>query len=120
MITRILPKEEYGRLERTGIPQLPKVRSEDVTIVVVEDEEKIIASMMVLRATYFEGAWIDPDHRNAGVTRGLLDLASEVAQMRGSQWVFVGAADDHMRSILDRLGAAKLPMDSYILNVGGA
>ena len=113
----MLPPEEYARLERTGIPLFPGVSPEDVSVVVVEDKGKVVACMTVLRATHFEGAWIDPEHRNAGVTRSLLRMASEIA---GSEWVFAGAADDHMRDVLGRLGAVMLPMDAYVLSLGGA
>lgn len=119
MKTRVLPPEEYWRLERTGIPLFPRVRPEDVSVIVVEEEEKVVACMTILRANHFEGAWIDPEHRNAGVTNALLSASSEMARCSGSEWVFAGAADDHMRSILDRLGANKVPMDLYILDLGG-
>jgi len=119
MRARVLPTEEYARLERTGIPLFPRVRPEDVSVVVVEDEEKVIASMTVLRASHFEGAWIDPEHRNAGVTNALLELSKDVARCQGSEWVFAGAADDQMRGILGRLGANKVEMDLYVLDLGG-
>lgn len=116
----MLPPEEYASLERTGIPLFPGIRQEDVAVVVVEDGGKVVACMSVLRATHFEGAWIDPEHRNAGVTRGLLNLAKEIAKSRWeNDWVFAGAADDKMRDVIGRLGGVALPMDSFVLSLGG-
>lgn len=121
MRARVLPASEYARLERTGMPLFPGVRPEDVDVVVVEDGEKVVACMTVLRATHFEGAWIDPEHRNAGVTRALLGLATALAECRGSQWVFAGAenGDERMRGILARLGGTRAPMDTYVLPLRG-
>lgn len=117
MKARILPQSEWGRLAATNLCELlEKVGPDEVDVVVVEDGDTVIACIGVLRATHFEGAWIEPEHRNAGVTRALLRLASEVASTR---WVFAGAAEDHMRSILDRLGGVRLPMDTYIVDLGG-
>lgn len=100
-------------------PAFPYVSPENVSVVVVEDDGgKVIACMTVLRATHFEGAWIDPAHRNAGVTRALLRLASAIAMARGEQWVFGGAAGDQMRDILQRLDCRHLPMDLYAVWVG--
>ena len=61
-----------------------------------------------------EGAWIDPAHRNAGVTRALMRLTWEVAKLAGRTWAFSAAADDKMRSILTRLGAAKVEAETYV------
>jgi hypothetical protein len=117
MRTRILPPEEWAQLERTNVPTFPGVRPEDSAIVVVEDGDKVIACMTVLRATHFEGTWIDPEHRNAGVTRGLLRLATAVGKSWGTEWVFTGAAneDDHTKSLIGRLGGVLLPMSTYVL-----
>ena len=120
MIARVLPPSEYGRLERTGVPSLaPYVRPEDLATVVVEDGEKVVARMTVLRATHFEGLWIDPAARNAGVGRSLLKEAGKVAHQWTDQFVFAGAADDRMREILHRVGGVWIPMDLFLLPLEG-
>jgi GNAT superfamily N-acetyltransferase len=119
MKTRILPREEWARLERSQMPPFPGVRAEDVAVVVVEDAEKVIGCMTVLRATHFEGLWLDPEQRSAGVSRALVRAAVKAARLWTDDWVFAGAADDRMRDVLDRLGAIRLPIESYVMALGG-
>jgi hypothetical protein len=119
MRTRVLPREEWDRVQ-DHTPVFPGLPPEDMSIIVVEnDEGSIVASTMILRATHMEGTWVDPQHRNAGVSRGLLRLANAVAQTFGASWLYTGAADDHTRDTLDRMGGTKLAMDTYVLGLGG-
>lgn len=113
MRARILPPEEWDKL-----PERPQwaVDPSDISVVVVEDGEKVVACMTVLRATHLEGTWVSPEHRNAGVVRRLLRLATQTAKSRGSSWAFTGAADEAMHSILSRLGAAFVPMSTYVIS----
>lgn len=120
MKARVLPPEEWDRLGVTNLPPItPYVRPQDIEVVVVEDGDKIVASMAVMRLTHFEGAWIDPQYRgNAGLVRMLLHSATEEARAWTDNWVIAGAADDRMRDILARLGGVKIPMDTYALGLG--
>jgi hypothetical protein len=87
--------------------------------VVVENEDKLVASMAILRVSHFEGAWIAPEWRgNAGVVRSLLRHAADIPRERGESFVFGGAASDQMRNILSRLGGSPMPLDFYALWVG--
>lgn len=113
MNARILPPEEWSKLQQ---PPAWSVKPEDISVVVVEDGERIVACMTVLRATHFEGTWVSPDHRNGGVVRRLLRLASTTARQWGSQWAFTGAADDTMHAILGRMGAEFVPMSTYVIS----
>jgi hypothetical protein len=117
---RILPPEEWSRLDRKPVMLFPYVQPENIDVVVVEDEGEISACMTVLRATHFEGLWITPERRkNAGVMRALLRQATALARLRGDQWVFGGAEKDEMRGYLERGGGVKVPMDLCALWVGG-
>lgn len=120
MKARILEPSDWHRLDPAHTPVFPGIPEEDVAVVVVEDESgEIVASTMILRATHMEGTWVHPDHRNAGVSRSLLRLAAGCARAFGPTWVFTGAADDHTRSILDRMGGQKIEMDTYVLGLEG-
>lgn len=118
MITRVLPPEEWHRASVAGLPLLPGVPEKDVSIVAVESEGRVVACLTVFKAPHFEGLWIDPEHRNAGVSRGLMDLAEKVVKSWGNEWVFAAAEDERMRTILGRVGAVKLPIDSYVMSLG--
>lgn len=117
MNARVLPRSEWGRLEATPFPAFPAAK--EMSVVVVEKGDEIVATLTVLRATHFEGLWISREHRNAGVARSLLRLASDEALSSGDDWVFAAAEDDTMRAVLSRVGAAKLPIDSYVMRLGG-
>jgi GNAT superfamily N-acetyltransferase len=117
---RVLSQDQWSRLSRAGFPPIPNLRDENIALVVVEDDEgNVVACMSVLRATHYEGVWIDPQHRNAGVTRGLLRQAAQVARDWGSEWVFVGrgSSDGNMAEVLEKLGAVELPIQPYLLSV---
>jgi GNAT superfamily N-acetyltransferase len=119
MKARILTVDEWGKLDQTQLPALlPFVSPENIAIVVVEDEGEVVASMAVLRATHFEGAWIKPTHRNAGVTRALLRHATALARVRGEHWVFGGSADERMTHLMEKLGGQQVPMELYALWLG--
>lgn len=121
MIARILPRDEWGRLTGSNVPMFGSVRPEDVDIVVVEDGDKIIACLTVLRITHFEGVWIDPESKGLGVTRALLRLAIELARVRGDDWV-MGAAengDERMAKVLDKMGAVRVGLTPYVIALGG-
>jgi hypothetical protein len=117
---RILSTEEWPKVEHLDMPPIiPFVSPENIAIVAVEDDAgKVIACMSVLQVTHFEGAWVDPEHRNAGVVRALLRLASALPIARGESWVFGGADSEQMRDVLQRLGGVEVPMSTFILPVG--
>lgn len=123
MTARVLTPEEWPKVAELEITALlPFVRPEDIAVVVVEaDDGTLLASMTVMRMVHFEGVWIHPEHRTAGVTRKLLKGATAVAKEWNEQWVLGGAADgdDRMREICMRLGGSLLPMSFYSLPLNG-
>jgi predicted N-acetyltransferase YhbS len=87
-------------------------------VVVVEKDGKIIGSLSVLRASHFEGLWVEPKYRgNAGIMRALIRKGTSIARLRGESWVFGGAADYRMRNFAERLGGIKIPMDLYVMGL---
>lgn len=120
MRARVLEPAEWAKAEVSGMPPLvPYVSPENIAIVAVEDDAgKVLACMTVLRASHFEGVWIDPEHRNAGVTRALLNLATEIVRGRGESWVIGGSADKRMTRLLKRLNGHRLPLEFYTLKIG--
>ena len=121
MNTRLLPLAEWDRLAVTGLPPfLPHVRPEDINVVVVEEDGKIVASLAVMRMTHWEAAWVDKDRRgNGGIVRALLKGAVEASRPFTSHWVIAQADQEHVKDILSRLGGVKIPdVESYVMRLG--
>jgi GNAT superfamily N-acetyltransferase len=121
MISRILPPDEWHRLSITQFEQIgPTMRPEDVQIVVVEDGERIVATMAVLRVTHFESLWIDPEYRgNAGLGRRLVKAAVQAAKTWTDKWVWGTSESGHMDDITRRLGGVQVPVQTFMIPLGG-
>jgi hypothetical protein len=121
VIARVLPAAEYGRLDAlTGLPPFaPFFRPEDLEVLVVEDEGRIVASVAVMRVTHYEGWWIAPEYRgNAGLVRRLMKRAVTVARKWSDGWVWAFADTPLMNDLLARLGGNRLPVETFVLSLG--
>lgn len=122
MKARILPPEEWSRINSPSLPELlPYCEPRNIAVCVVENEDEILASVCALQVTHFEGLWIKPEHRgNAGVFRSLIREAYAVPRARHEQWVLGGAADgdERMDTLCGRLGGQRLPLKFYVMPVG--
>jgi len=115
---RILPQEEWERLDGTEIAEaLPYLKPSDVQIVVVEDGERIVAAWAVLRPVQLEGVWIAEDYRKRGMVAGrLLAATMAVARATGAQWAYTGATTQEVANLLTKhLDAVKYPADTYLV-----
>lgn len=121
MKARILPREEWHRLEVSGMaPMQDEMRLEDVQMIVVEDGERIVATMGTYRVTHFEGLWIDPEYRgNAGLGRRIIKAGISAARKWSDKWVWGSSGTPHMDEVLSRLGGAHVPVKTYIIPIGG-
>ena len=117
---RILPREEWDRLNRIHLPPtLPFVNPNNIAIAVVENQGDIVACLSALRVTHLEGLWISPWCRgNAGVARSLLRYAIAIPRAREERWAFGLVEDERMRGFLERIGGQRLPLDLYALGLG--
>jgi hypothetical protein len=125
MNARILPVEEWGRLDGTDLcPLLPYVEPQNIAVMVVEDDAgKIVACVSALQVTHFEGLWISPESRgNPGIFRALIREAYAIPRGRRESWVFGGAqtGDEQMGALCRRLGGHPLPVDFFAMPVGEA
>ncbi len=119
-MTRMLPPEEWSKLEATCMPQVaPLLPPGDVQVVGVEVDGELAGCVTLYRATHWEGTWISPKHRTAGVTRALLRGAKEAAHNLGSAWAFVGSDEAMTGRLLERLGAVPVKMDTFVMPLGG-
>jgi hypothetical protein len=119
MRARILPVEEWHKLDDPSLPPLwGGLLPQESDVVVVEDEEgKIIARMLVMRITHLEGVWIDPEHK--AVASRLLRESAKATFRWADKWCLGGADSLQMREIMNRLGGKKWPGEFYILGTGG-
>lgn len=121
MTVRDLPIEEWYRLAHTDLGQsVAYVLPEKTTIMVVEEGDEIIGCWAVLTIPHAEGLWIHPRYRGkASVARRLWTHLRQTVAAMGFTRVQTGACDSVIAALLERHGAMKLEMDSYILPVKG-
>ncbi len=121
MMARILPREEWSKLDVSGMPLIgPTLRNEDVQIIAVEDGSRLVATMAVIRVTHMESLWIDPEYRgNAGLVRMLLKQAVSAAKKWTDKWIWGASDTEHMNDIIKRVGGIQLPIQSFMIPVGG-
>ena len=85
-------------------------------MIVVEDEGKVVALLAALRITHFEGLWIDPAYRgNPSVGRKLLREGVTAASKWATDWAIGYSGTDHMNDVLERVGAVRMPVETYIV-----
>lgn len=112
---RVLPREEWHRLDDVRL--FETMRPEDVSIVVVEDDGEIVASMGVLRTPMLEGLRMPTDRpTHAGVGRMLLRKALDVAAEWSPHWTIAHASidEDGVRQVLERIGQW-LPVHTFMV-----
>ncbi len=118
MNVRTLPKEEWNRL--TEVPNIgPALRPEDCQVLVVEDGNRIVATLGAFRVTHFEGLWIDPAYRgNPGLARKIMKAGVTAAKKWTDEFVWAASGSDHTDDIFSRLGGVKAPIETYIIPLG--
>ena len=113
---RILPREEWGRLDEETAAFFDTMHPDDVAVVVVEDGGEIVARLAVLRVPHFESFWMAPEKAgNAGVTRALLAAAADQAREWAKSWIYANADNDATCKTVERLGGQFMPMHTYLL-----
>jgi len=121
MTTRILPAEEWGKLDG----ELAQVRDHldpaSTAVVVVEDGDQVVGCWALLSVLHAEGVWIAPGRRGrAGVARRLMQATLEVAQQLGAKTIITGALTPEVERLLTRhLGAAPVPGKQFVFATGG-
>lgn len=119
MNTRILPQEEYSKLEPTS--ELGPVREQlplGTQVIVAEEEEEVLGTWSLIPIVHLEGFWIHPDHRRkAGVGRALLRKMTETAKEMGAKVVITGAGDESIERLIKKVGGVELPVKMFAINV---
>jgi len=116
MIRRLLPREEYYKLDGTDLecllPDFPGAR-----VFVVEDGDAIVGHLMLAPMWHAEGFYVEPSYRGKGVDTLLVAEMHDEARSMGLGTVFPAAASDGMVNYVTRLGAVEVPARWFALAV---
>jgi hypothetical protein len=108
MTTRVLPPDEWSRLETDGtyLKDVWRVLNPAyMTVLVVEDAGRIVGTWVAQLQMHVEGFWIAPEKRDSGgVFRSLLRHMEQFLAGVGCDSALTGAADLHVESMIGRLG----------------
>jgi hypothetical protein len=116
MKTRILPPEEWVKLKTAFPPLGTTLRPGDSQVIVVEDGDRIVASLEVIRVTHFESLWIDPEYTgNAGLVSRLMKAAIDAARKWTDEWVWGASGTSKMNTYLYRMGGRKMPVETFVV-----
>lgn len=119
MTSRILPPKEWPKLEGTEAgaiwPHLDPARSQ---VLVVEADGAIVGTWVLMSVVHAECLWIADAHRGkASVARRLWTAMRRTAREMGVPIVATAALSDDVRTLLEHVGATKVPGDHYAMRV---
>lgn len=119
MIARVLPFEEWPKLDDVGAETVWQLLDpERAQILVIEDEGQIVGTLTLMSVLHAECLWIKPSHRNGyGVIKRLMDGLWAGARVQGAKAVWAGSVSDTMTNILHRIGGSKVPGESFVFPV---
>lgn len=118
---RLLPPDEWTKLEAlepyrsAGLPS-----PAHWIIVVVEEEDRIVASCALFDTVHWDGFAIDPAYqKNPVVFRQLLDLSVSTLQAHDVTGVHITVPDDQpeLRAMVERFGFVRAPGTLYLYAV---
>jgi ribosomal protein S18 acetylase RimI-like enzyme len=118
MNTRILPREEWARLEGTELAAVYPVLPAGAQVVVVEDDGRIVGCWALFPVVHVEGVWIDPDYRgNPRVARRLVAGMKDTARAMGARAVATAALTPEVERLAEKIGGAALPGRHYTVTL---
>ena len=117
MTHRLLPREEWDKLEGTGLEQLTPYLPPEAWILVVEEGSDIVAAWSAFPRWHFEGIWIAPPYRGRAGRHLLVGMREEAGE-RGIERVLTAAVDEQVEEYLERIGAEALPGTHYVWPLG--
>lgn len=119
MKTRVLPPEEWHRLEGTEIDHAWSTLPASACVVVVEDEGRLVGCHVLLSVVHAECLWIHPDHRTkSSVARRLwAAVQTTVVEQFGATAFVTAAIDDRVRGLIAHVGGVPLPGEAYVITL---
>jgi N-acetylglutamate synthase-like GNAT family acetyltransferase len=118
--TRILPPDEWSRLDGTLLKGAQDLLNPDIDIVlVVEKEGEIVGCTSFLPRWHIEGLWVSPQYRKkASVGRSLLRGIYQVAETLKAKELVMMTFDPEMAALGARLGRSAVYLDGDHYSIG--
>lgn len=114
---RILPPEEWYRLEGELVPLLPHLDPARVVIVVVEEDGVIVGRLVWIKADHVENAWMAPSHRGkAAVARRGWRRIRQLIRESGGKTMMVSANRADMAAMFAKRGVP-YPGQEFVIRV---
>jgi N-acetylglutamate synthase-like GNAT family acetyltransferase len=110
--SRILPTEEWAKLTGTLLGESWESLDPEIDIVlVIEQDDEIVACTSFLPRWHMEGTWISPKYRkkHSVVRRGLYAMY-QTAHALGAKELMMVSVDDEVSTICRRLGKSSICM----------
>ena len=119
--TRILPVEEWHKLDGTEPGLAYKHFDETATnVMVVERDDVIVGTWCLMPYYHAECVWISEKHRgNPVVVKRLLVGIRQMANEVGVNSVITSAVDEETIKLLNHLEAEKLPGEHFVIKFRG-
>lgn len=122
MVSRILPVREWSKVtDPETVALLPALfdHQEHVTILVVEDGEKVVSSWVMIQVPQLEGIYVDPDYRGqSAVVFKMLALMKRTARAKGFLRVTTTSVNQEIGAMCKAIGGEQLPGSHWVLPVG--
>ena len=119
MTSRLLPRDEWLRLEGTELERVWPYLPTGARVLVVEDAGVIVGCWSFFPLIHAEGLWIAPSHRaSPAVGRRLLTGMRRHAAAMGARAINTAAQTDAVAAMLERAGAVELVARHFALRVG--
>lgn len=120
MTARVLPFDEWERLDEELDPILMNIQPGTSRVCVVEEDGRIVARWILMPMLHAECIWIAPERRKTPrVGLHLLDLMKRTARSLGFARVVTASISEDVTKLLchPRIGAQVMPGLSFVLPV---
>lgn len=122
MTARVLPVEEWHRMDESLDPILAGLSPIKSRVCVVEEDGEIVARVLLFPVLHAECLWVAPSKRKKGsALRRLWELTKRQAVACGFDRVWGASDSEHMTRLLahPKLGGIPIPALSVVLPCEG-
>ena len=115
--SRVLPAEEWGRLDGTELRDTWRALQPETTrVLVVEDGERIVGHWVLMHTINAHACRNEAGHEGAAA---LMALAARVGEEWGVSRMLTSSESAGLSRLLRRHGAVPVPGDHFALPLGG-